>query len=59
MKLLVDESQGTAIFVGFFDSEQKLRAMRARIFDPMRLLEDSRQPALPLTYAMSSVERTP
>ncbi len=34
MKLLVDESQGTAIFVGFFDSEQKLRDASA-IFDQM------------------------
>ena len=25
MKLLVDEDQGTAIFIGFFDSEDKLR----------------------------------
>ena len=25
MKLLVDEKQGTAIFVGFFDSEEKMR----------------------------------
>jgi hypothetical protein len=26
MKLLFDSSQGTAIFVGFFDSEDKMRA---------------------------------
>jgi hypothetical protein len=26
MKLLFDASQGTAIFVGFFDSEEKMRA---------------------------------
>ncbi len=25
MKLFVDEKQGTAIFVGFFDSEEKMR----------------------------------
>ena len=25
MKLLVDESQGTALFIGFFDDEEKLR----------------------------------
>ncbi len=25
-KLLVDESQGTAIFVGFFETEEKMRA---------------------------------
>jgi hypothetical protein len=26
MKLLFDASQGTAIFIGFFDSEEKMRA---------------------------------
>jgi hypothetical protein len=26
MKLLVDESQGTAIFIAFFESEEKMRA---------------------------------
>lgn len=26
MKLLFDDSQGTAIFIGFFDSEDKMRA---------------------------------
>jgi hypothetical protein len=25
MQLLVDEEQGTAVFIGFFDSEEKLR----------------------------------
>jgi hypothetical protein len=25
MKLLVDESQGTAIFIGFFETEEKMR----------------------------------
>jgi hypothetical protein len=34
MKLLVDEAQGTAIFVGFFDSEEKLREASA-VFDQM------------------------
>jgi len=34
MKLLVDEAQGTAIFIGFFDSEEKLREASA-IFDQM------------------------
>ncbi len=29
MKLLYDSSQGTAIFVGFFDSEDKMRAAGA------------------------------
>ena len=29
MKLLFDSSQGTAIFVGFFDSEEKMRAAGA------------------------------
>jgi len=33
-QLLVDESQGTAIFVGYFESEEKLRAANA-IFDEM------------------------
>jgi hypothetical protein len=34
MKLLVDESQGTAVFVGFFENEEKLRAANA-VFDQM------------------------
>jgi hypothetical protein len=34
MKLLYDESQGTAIFVGFFDGEDKLRAAN-EVFDQM------------------------
>ena len=34
MKLLVDESQGTAIFVGFFESEDKMREASA-VFDQM------------------------
>jgi hypothetical protein len=25
-KMVVDESQGTAVFIGFFDSEEKMRA---------------------------------
>jgi hypothetical protein len=29
MQLLVDESQGTAVFIGFFDDEQKLRDANA------------------------------
>ena len=29
LKLLYDESQGTAIFVGFFDDEEKMRAAAA------------------------------
>lgn len=34
IKLLVDESQGTAIFVGFFETEQKMRDASA-VFDQM------------------------
>jgi hypothetical protein len=34
MKLLVDESQGTAIFIAFFDSEEKMRAADA-VFQQM------------------------
>jgi hypothetical protein len=34
IKLLVDEDQGTAIFVGFFDTEQKLRDSSA-VLDQM------------------------
>jgi hypothetical protein len=34
MQLLVDEENGTAIFVGFFDSEQKMRDASAA-FDQM------------------------
>lgn len=34
MKLLVDESQGTALFIGFFENEEKLRAASAE-FDQM------------------------
>jgi hypothetical protein len=34
MKLFHDESQGTAIFVGFFDSEEKMRAAN-EIFEQM------------------------
>jgi hypothetical protein len=34
MQLLVDDSQGTAIFVGFFENEEKLRAANA-VFDQM------------------------
>lgn len=34
MKLLYDESQGTAIFVGFFDTEQKMQEASA-VFDQM------------------------
>ena len=33
-KLLVDESQGTAVFIGFFDSEEKMRA-GAEVLDAM------------------------
>jgi len=29
MKLLVDESQGTAVFVGFFETEEKMRESSA------------------------------
>jgi hypothetical protein len=38
MQLLVDESQGTAIFIGFFEDEQKLRDANA-IFDQMDATE--------------------
>ena len=34
MKLLFDEGQGTAVFVGFFEDEQKLRDANA-IFEQM------------------------
>ena len=34
MKLLVDESQGTAVFVGFFETEEKMRDASA-IFEQM------------------------
>lgn len=34
MKLLVDEDQGTAIFIGFFDSEEKMREANA-VFEQM------------------------
>lgn len=34
MKLLVDEEQGTAIFIGFFDSEEKMREANA-VFEQM------------------------
>ncbi len=34
MKFLVDESQGTAIFIGFFESEEKMRAAN-EIFEQM------------------------
>jgi hypothetical protein len=34
MKLFVDEEQGTAIFVGFFEDEAKLRAANS-IFEQM------------------------
>ncbi len=34
MKLLVDESQGSAIFVGFFETEEKMREASA-VFDQM------------------------
>ena len=33
-KMLLDESQGTAVFVGFFDSEEKMRAA-AEVLDAM------------------------
>ena len=29
MQLLVDEAQGTAVFIGYFDSEEKLREAEA------------------------------
>ncbi len=34
MKLLFDEDQGTAIFVGFFDNEEKMRAAN-EVFEQM------------------------
>ena len=34
MKFFVDESQGTAIFIGFFENEEKLRAA-SEVFDQM------------------------
>lgn len=34
MKLLVDESQGTAVFIGFFETEQKLNDANA-VLDQM------------------------
>lgn len=34
MQLLVDESQGTAIFIGFFEDEQKMRDANA-VFEQM------------------------
>jgi hypothetical protein len=34
MKLFYDESQGTAIFVGFFDSQEKMRAAN-EVFEQM------------------------
>ena len=34
MQLLVDESQGTAIFVGFFESEEKMREA-SEVFEQM------------------------
>jgi hypothetical protein len=34
MKLLVDEPQGTALFIGFFDTEEKMREADA-VFDQM------------------------
>ena len=34
MQLLVDEEQGTAIFIGYFDSEQKMRDASA-VFEQM------------------------
>lgn len=34
MKMLVDESQGTAIFIAFFDSEEKMRDADA-VFEQM------------------------
>ena len=34
MKLFVDEAQGTAIFVGFFENEEKMREANA-IFEQM------------------------
>jgi hypothetical protein len=34
MELMVDEAQGTALFVGYFENEEKLRAAGA-VFDQM------------------------
>ena len=34
MKLFVDEDQGTAVFVGFFESEEKMRAAN-EVFEQM------------------------
>ncbi len=34
MKLFFDEDQGTAIFVGFFDNEEKMRAAN-EVFEQM------------------------
>ncbi len=34
MQLLVDEDQGTAVFIGFFEDEQKMRAADA-VFEQM------------------------
>ena len=34
LNLLVDEGQGTAVFVGFFETEEKMRAASA-VFDQM------------------------
>jgi hypothetical protein len=34
MELFVDESQGTAVFVGYFETEQKMRDASA-VFDQM------------------------
>jgi hypothetical protein len=34
MKLFYDEAQGTALFVGFFETEEKMRAASA-VFDQM------------------------
>jgi hypothetical protein len=34
MQLLVDEEQGTAVFIGFFEDEQKMRAADA-VFEQM------------------------
>jgi hypothetical protein len=38
IKLLVDESQGTAIFIGFFDTEEKMREASA-VFEQMNTSE--------------------
>jgi hypothetical protein len=38
MQLLVDESQGTAIFVGFFENEEKMKEASA-VFDQMDATE--------------------